>query len=306
MGELMEVHFKEGDDVKRGDLLFTIDPRPSQAALAEAQARLARDTALAKNAEMDAKRYAELVQKNYVSQEKYNEVRSNAEALRATLNADQAAVESARLQLSYCTIYAPISGRTGNLLADAGNTIKANPDDPMVYIRQIQPIQASFAVPEKHLAEIQRYAAAGTLKVGASIPGNNAQPIEGQLTFIDNSVNTTTGTIRLKATYENNDRRLWPGQFVDVVLTLAERPNDLTIPAAAIQSGQQGIYVFVVKPDATVEIRPITIGFYIDQDAVVDKGLQAGEDVVIDGQLRLAPGARADIKNPAKPPDSPS
>jgi membrane fusion protein, multidrug efflux system len=306
MGELFEVHFREGDEVKRGDLLFTFDPRPYQTALTEAQAKLARNAVLARNAEMDAKRYAELVQKNYVSQEKYNEVRSNAEALRATLNADQAAVESARLQLSYCTIYAPISGRTGDLLADAGNTIKANPDDPMVYIRQIQPIQVSFAVPEKHLAEIQRYAAAGTLKVGASIPGDNAQPIKGQLTFIDNSVNTATGTIRLKATFENSDRRLWPGQFVDVALTLAERPNALTIPSAAIQSGQLGIYVFVVKPDATVEIRPITIGFYTDQDAVVDKGLQAGENVVIDGQSRLVPGARADIKNPVTSPGSPS
>jgi membrane fusion protein, multidrug efflux system len=306
MGELFEVHFREGDEVKRGDLLFTFDPRPYQAALTEAQAKLARNAVLARNAEMDAKRYAELVQKNYVSQEKYNEVRSNAEALRATLNADQAAVESARLQLSYCTIYAPISGRTGDLMADAGNTIKANPDDPMVYIRQIQPIQASFAVPEKHLVGIQRFAAARTLRVYASIPGDNAQPIEGQLTFIDNSVNTTTGTIRLKATFENSDRRLWPGQFVDVVLTLTERPNALTIPSAAIQSGQQGTYVFVVKPDTTVEIRPTTIGFYIDQDAVVDVGLQAGENVVIDGQLRLVPGARAEVINPAISTDSPS
>ncbi len=296
MGELMEVHFKEGDDVKRGDLLFTIDPRPSQAALAEAQARLARDTALAKNAEMDAKRYAELVQKNYVSQEKYNEVRSNAEALKATLNADQAAVESARLQLSYCYMYAPISGRTGNLLADAGNTIKANPDDPIVILRQIEPIQVSFAVPEKHLGEIQRFAAAGTLPVEVHIPGDSGPLIKGRLTFIDNAVNTATGTILLKATHENIERRLWPGQFVDVALTLTEQPNAVLIPSAAIQSGQQGTYVFVVKPDMSVEIRSLMISFYIDQEAVVNSGLEAGETVATDGQLRLAPGARIEVK----------
>jgi membrane fusion protein, multidrug efflux system len=304
-GELLQVHFKEGDEVKRGDLLFTFDPRPLQAALAEARARLARDAALAKNAEMDAKRYAELVEKHYVSQEKHNEVRSNAEALKATLNADQAAVESARLQLSYCYIYAPISGRTGNLLADAGNIIKANPDDPIVILRQIQPIQVGFAVPEKYLGEIQGYAAAGSLTVEVGIPGTHTQPIKGQLTFIDNSVNTTTGTIRLKATYENPDRRLWPGQFVDVALTLAQRPNALLIPSAAIQSGQQGTYVYVARPDMTVELRPITIGFYVDQDAVVDTGLQAGERVVTDGQLRLAPGTRVDIKNAATSQDQP-
>ena len=306
MGELMEVHFKEGDDVKRGDLLFTIDPRPSQAALAEAQAKLARDTALARNAEMDAKRYAELVEKNYVSQEKYNEVRSNAEALKATLNADQAAVESARLQLSYCFMYAPISGRTGNLLADAGNTIKANPDDPIVVLRQIEPIQVSFAVPERHLGEIQRYAAAGTLPVEIHVPGDSGPLIQGRLTFIDNTVNTATGTILLKATYENTDRRLWPGQFVDVALTLTQRPNAVLVPSAAIQSGQQGTYVFVVKPDMTVEIRILKVAFYVDHEAVVDSGLDGGETVVTDGQLRLAPGALVEIKEAAKSQDRPS
>ena len=306
MGELMEVHFKEGDDVKRGDLLFTIDPRPSQAALAEAQAKLARDTALARNAEMDAKRYAELVEKNYVSQEKYNEVRSNAEALKATLNADQAAVESARLQLSYCYMYAPISGRTGNLLADAGNTIKANPDDPIVVLRQIEPIQVSFAVPERHLGEIQGYAAAGTLPVEIHVPGHSGPLIQGRLTFIDNTVNTATGTILLKATYENTDRRLWPGQFVDVALTLTQRPNAVLVPSAAIQSGQQGTYVFVVKADMTVEIRILKVAFYVDHEAVVDSGLDGGETVVTDGQLRLAPGALVEIKEAAKSQDRPS
>ena len=306
MGELMEVHFKEGDDVKRGDLLFTIDPRPSQAALAEAQAKLARDTALARNAEMDAKRYAELVEKNYVSQEKYNEVRSNAEALKATLNADQAAVESARLQLSYCYMYAPISGRTGNLLADAGNTIKANPDDPIVVLRQIEPIQVSFAVPERHLGEIQRYAAADTLPVEIHVPGDSGPLIQGRLTFIDNTVNTATGTILLKATYENTDRRLWPGQFVDVALTLTQRPNAVLVPSAAIQSGQQGTYVFVVKADMTVEIRILKVALYVDHEAVVDSGLDGGETVVTDGQLRLAPGALVEIKEAAKSQDRPS
>jgi multidrug efflux system membrane fusion protein len=306
MGELMEVHFKEGDDVKRGDLLFIIDPRPSQAALAEAQAKLARDTALARNAEMDAKRYAELVEKNYVSQEKYNEVRSNAEALKATLNADQATVESARLQLSYCYMYAPISGRTGNLLADAGNTIKANPDDPIVVLRQIEPIQVSFAAPERHLGEIQRYAAADTLPVEIHVPGDSGPLIQGRLTFIDNTVNTATGTILLKATYENTDRRLWPGQFVDVALTLTQRPNAVLIPSAAIQSGQQGTYVFVVKPDMTVEVRILKVAFYVDHEAVVDSGLDGGETVVTDGQLRLAPGALVEIKEAAKSQDRPS
>lgn len=297
-GQLIGVHFREGQDVKKGDLLFTIDPRPFQVALREAQARLERDIALADKAELDAQRYAELVARNHVSRDKYEQYRSNAVALRALAAADRANVDRARLQLEYCTIHAPLSGRTGRLLVDAGSQIKAGDDKGgMVEIVQIMPIHVAFAVPQQHLAEITARMAAGPLSVEAVIAGTPPLNRTGRLGFLDNKVNSQTGTIMLKAEFANTDRTLWPGQFVTAVLTLTTRPDAVVIPAVAIQVGQEGRFVFVLKPDGTVESRPVTAGMSVGDDTVIEKGLAPGETVVTEGQLRLVPGARVQVKD---------
>jgi membrane fusion protein, multidrug efflux system len=300
-GEITRVHFQDGQEVKKGDQLFTIDPRPYEAALAEAQAKLLRDSALAKNAENDARRYESLFEKNYVSRTQFELARANADALKATLEADRAAVENARLQLSYCFIHAPISGRTGSVLADLGNMIKANADDAMLVINQIQPIYVNFSVAERYLSQVKKYMAGGELRVDALIPGEEEHPVEGTLTFVDNAVDKSSGTIALKATFANKEKRLWPGLFVNVVVTLTTQPHAVVVPAHAVQTGQQGQYVFVVKPDLTVESRPVKVGSRLDQEALVDSGLQPGEMVVTEGQLRLTPGAQVEIKNTGQP-----
>lgn len=301
-GELLKVHFQEGQEVSKGDLLFTIDPRPYEAALAEARARLAKDLALLKKAQQDAERYASLIQKQVVSQEQYDQVKANLAALEATVRADEAAVENAKLQLSYCYIYAPISGRTGSLMANAGNLIKASDDNKsMVVIRQIQPIYVAFSVPEQYLPSIKARWAKGKLPVRVSLrDGAEVQP-EGELTFMDNTVDPTTGTILLKATFPNQDKALWPGQFVDVALKLDEKPNVLLIPTHAVQTGQQGPYVFLVKPESTVEMRLVRLGRSFGQESVVEEGLQEGDLVVTDGQIRLVPGAKVEVKGPEGP-----
>ncbi|MGD0280949.1 MAG: efflux RND transporter periplasmic adaptor subunit [Dissulfurispiraceae bacterium] len=294
-GQLVLVHFKEGQDVNKGDILFTIDPRPFEAALKQAEANLVRDTAQLNNARQQEQRYQELVKKGYVSQADYDQMRTNADALEATVKADKAAVENARLQLTYCFIYSPITGRTGNLLVHQGNIIKEN-DKTIVTINQVQPIYVSFNVPEQRLAEIKKYSAGERLKVIASFPQSDGIPLQGELTFIDNSVDRTTGTIRLKATFANSDRRLWPGQFVNVTLNLTTRPNAIVAPSQAIQTGQQGQYVFVIRSDATVEMRPVAVSMTVGSESVIDKGVAPGEQVVTDGQLRLIPGAKVEIK----------
>ncbi|MGE5277220.1 MAG: efflux RND transporter periplasmic adaptor subunit [Acidobacteriota bacterium] len=296
-GEVTQVAFREGQDVQPGDLLFVIDRRPYEAALNEAHARLERDRALAKNADQTAARYAELVKKDFVTAQQYDEMQANAAAARATARADEAAVKSAELDLDYCRITAPIAGRTGSLLVNAGNFVKANDDRTLVTINQIRPIYVSFTVPERSLGSIQsRFRAGGKLEVSAS-PSNNAGVSEsGQLSFVDNMVDTATGTIRLKATFPNVSGALWPGQFVNVVLYLSTEPGALVIPAQALQTGQAGQYVFVVKNDMTVEARPVTVSRTQGQLAVISRGLQADERVVTDGQLRLAPGSRVEIR----------
>jgi membrane fusion protein, multidrug efflux system len=297
-GQLVSVRFREGQDVKKGDLLFTIDPRPYEVALKEAQARLNRDVALTGKAEMDLRRYAELVAKNYVSSDKYEQFRSNAEALRATVAADQANVERARLQLEYCYIKAPMAGRTGRLLVDEGAQIKANDDKGgMVEIAQIMPIYVGFAVPQQYLSEIKMHMAKGVLKVEAFVPEDQSKPEEGTLSFLDNKVNSQTGTVMLKGTFANTVRRLWPGQFVTTVLTLTNRADAVVIPSQAVQVGQDGHYVYVVKPDMTVEPRPVSIGMNVGNETVIEKGLGAGEKVVTEGQLRLVPGAKVQLSN---------
>ena len=297
-GQLVGVHFREGQDVKKGDPLFTIDPRPYEAALKEARARLDRDVALADKAELDAKRYAELVAKNYVSSDKFEQFRANAEALRATVAADRAALERAQLNLEYCYIKAPMTGRTGRLLVDEGTQIKANDDKGgMVEIMQIMPIHVGFAVPQQYLAEIKTHMAAGPLKVEADIPESAAKPAAGTLSFLDNKVSTQTGTVLLKGTFANQDRLLWPGQFVMATLTLTTRSDAIVIPSVAVQVGQAGQFVYVVKPDMSVESRPVVPGMSVGEDVVIEKGLAAGEKVVTEGQLRLVPGAKVQVSN---------
>jgi multidrug efflux system membrane fusion protein len=295
-GEVTDVHFKEGQDVKQGDLLFQIDPRPYNAALKQAEAQLARDMAQAKNAEEQAKRYEILVQKDYVAKDQYDQLRANADALSATVQADQANVENSRLQLAYCTIRSPIDGRVGSVLINRGNVVKAN-DLVMVTINKIKPIYVTFSIPEQNLSDIKKYMSSGKLKVEAIIPGDENRPAHGNLTFINNAVDTSTGTIQLKGTFENRDHRLWPGQFVNVVLTIATQRNAIVVPTAALQTGQQGQYVFVVKPDSTVESRPVDVARSFGDLSIVTHGVHAGEKVVTDGQLQLIPGTAVEIKN---------
>jgi len=296
-GELTGVHFQEGQEVKKGDLLFTIDPRPYEVALKEAKAQLEKDTILAQKAEKDLLRYQALVDLNTISQEQYDQVYSNAKALKASVEVDNARIEQAKLELNYCFIRSPITGRTGNLQVDQGNQIEANDDQAMVHILQIEPVYVSFAVPEKNIAAIKRYMANGRLEVEVSLPQEERLVEKGFLSFLDNEVDKKTGTIRLKATFTNKNGQLWPGQFVDVALTVATMPDAVVVPSQAIQTGQQGQYAFVVKPDLTVEARPLVVKMTLNDEAVVE-GLVDGERVVTEGQLRLVPGAHVEIMNP--------
>jgi membrane fusion protein, multidrug efflux system len=295
-GEISEVYFREGQDVKQGKMLFRIDPRPFEAALRQAESALVRDRAQAVNAKEDSKRYASLAGKGYVSVQEYDKARTNADALDAVVKADEAVVENARLQLEYTAIMSPIDGRTGAIAVQKGNIVKAN-DVPLVTINQITPIYVTFSVPEQDLANIKKYQASGDLHVDVNIPQSGNKPIKGSLTFIDNKVNTTTGTIVLKATFANQDRVLWPGQFVDVVLTLTTERNRVVIPTQAVQTGQQGQYVYVIKDDLTAEFRVVTPGRLYGDLTIIDKGIAAGEKVVTDGQLRITPGVKVEVKN---------
>jgi multidrug efflux system membrane fusion protein len=295
-GEVTKVAFREGQDVKAGDLLFELDRRPYQAALAEAEANLERDRARAREADENLKRYAELVKKDYVTKEQFSQATANADALKATVKGDEAAVETARLNLSYCTIAAPISGRTGGLLVHPGNLVKANDDRALVVINQVEPIYVTFAVPEAALADVKRRAAAGGLKVSALPNGAGDVSSEGMLTFVDNAVDATTGTINLRATFPNHERALWPGQFANVSLVLATDQGATVAPNTAIQPGQAGSLVYVIKSDDSVEARPVTVRRVFKQWSVIGTGLSPGERVVTDGQLRLAPGVKVSIK----------
>jgi multidrug efflux system membrane fusion protein len=296
-GQVTRVGFREGQNVHQGDVLFQIDSRPYASALAQAQAQLERDRAIAKKAEQDVQRYAELVAKDYVTKEQYDAVGSNVAAALATVKADEAAVENARLNLSYCTVAAPLSARTGAVLVYPGNMVKGNDDNPLVVLNQIQPVYVSFSVPESSLALIRQHGRPGqTLKVNAMASGGTANTQTGDLTFWNNTVDPTTGTILLKATFPNQNEVLWPGEYVDVTLTLATEPNAIVVPTQAVQTGQSGQYVYVVKNDLTVESRPVSMNRTQGPLSIVAKGLQPGERVVTDGQLRLAPGAKVEIK----------
>ncbi len=291
-GELTIVHFKEGQEVKAGDMLFTIDPRPFEVALKQAEANLAKDRAQLLNARRQVERYGSVAKKGYVSQEQYDQISSNSDALEATVRADEAAVENAKLKLAYCFIKSPINGVVGGIRVNKGNLMKANDNDkPMVLINQVKPIYASFSVPERYLPAIRNHMAERKLEVQAAIAGDVDRLVRGELAFIENAVDTNTGSIPLKASFANTDKILWPGQFVKVTLTLDTQSGAVVVPSQAIQSGQQGRYVFVVKDDSTVEYRPVDLGETLDGETVISKGVAPGERVVTDGQLRLASGS---------------
>jgi len=299
-GVITKVSFTQGQDVKQGDPLFTIDARPLEAALKQAEANLQRDTAQLQNSREQARRYAELVKKQYVSQEQYDQIKTTADALESVVEADKAAVENAKVQLSYCYIFAPVNGRTGSLLVNEGNLVRTNDATPLVIINQVNPIYVTFSLPEGNLPEIKARMGQSTLKVLAILPQSPDNPEQGTLTFVDNAVDATTGTIKFRGTFANAARRLWPGQFVKVLLNLTDQPNAVVIPFQAIQSGQNTQLVFVVKPDRTVEVRPIVVGRTLNGEAIIEKGLKPGETIVTDGQFLLSQGTRVQIKKGAE------
>jgi multidrug efflux system membrane fusion protein len=300
-GQLLQAGFSEGQDVEKGALLLQIDPAPYEATLQQAQANLERDKAKQDNAEADLARYTDLVKKDYVTKEEYDSIVSTAAAAKATVAADEAAVQSARLDLDYCTIRAPIAGRTGNLLVKQGNLITANGGSPLVTINQIVPVYVNFTITEEQLTGVRRYAQRGTLPVQAYLPSDSANVYEGKLTFIDNTVDQQTGTILLKATFPNGNRALWPGQFVQVGLVLTKQSKATVVPAAAVQASQQGDYIYVVRPDSTADLRAVVQGTKLDDKVVITSGVQAGERVVTDGQLKLMPGVKVMIKSTLVP-----
>jgi multidrug efflux system membrane fusion protein len=319
-GELKSIKFTEGGNIKAGDLLFEIDARPyrealkqaeaavqkDSAQLRQAEANLARDAAQLKNADVEAGRYDSLVKEGVVSRAQRDQFRTNADALKESIRADQAAIESARasvdsdrsavdrakLDLSYCEIRSPVTGRAGTLLVHAGNLVKANADTALVIIHQVTPIFVSFNIPERYLPAVRKNSAARKLAVRVTPQDNTVAAAQGFLSVIDNTVDATTGTVRLKATFPNQNNLLWPGQFVNVVLTMETLANSTVVPSEAVQSGQDGQMIYVVKPDQTVEPRKVTVGRTIDTRVLVEHGVTPGETVVTDGQLRLFPGAR--------------
>jgi multidrug efflux system membrane fusion protein len=299
--QLAQVHFTEGEDVRRGQLLFTLDTRELEGQVRQAQAALARNQAIAVNARREAERYGELVERGFVARSQYEQLVANAAAAEAAARADQAALQNARVQLQYGKIVAPMDGRTGRALANPGDVIRAN-DTPLVVINRLAPIEVSFAVPARHLPAIQERQQAGPLEVRAAVQGVTAEPATGRLTFIDNRVDPQTGTVLLEATFANEDRRLWPGQFVTAIVTLGREDNAVVVPAAAVQAGQQGTYVFVVKDDGTADVRPVTVAWQAGDVTVIAQGLRPGETIVTEGQLRLAPGVAVDPGRSTDPP----
>jgi len=294
-GQIVAVRFKEGDRVHKGDVLFEIDPRTFKATLAQAEANLAKDQASLERARAQDVRYQDLLRQNFISKDAYEQVRTNVQTSLATVDADKAAADNARLSLEYCTIRSPLDGYAGRILIQEGNLIKANDANPLVTINQIVPVYASFAVPEQNLSAIREHQAKGDLVVQAALPSGGHAAVAGRLSFIDNTADTTTGTIRLKAEFANTDTALWPGQFVNVALTLYQQNDAVVAPSQAIQNGPNGQYVFVVKPDRTVELRGVKVDRAAGDETVIASGLKPGETVVTTGQLRLAPGSRVTL-----------
>ncbi len=297
-GLLQAVQFKEGQDVSAGDILFSIDARPFDAALRLAEAELTRDQALAEDARREDARVAELHARGDASDRERDAAQADADAKAAQAQSDAAAVDRARLNVEYCTIRSPIDARAGRYLVHPGNTVKAR-DTELVMLNQVSPIFITFSAAEQHLPQIQAQLARGTLRVEAVIPGDDGPPIVGELTFVDNEVDRTTGMIQLKATFPNADRRLWPGQFVNVTLDVSVLKNAVVVPAAAVRSGQSGQIVYVVKPDRTVELRQVQTGLLADSFSVISGGLDGDETIVTDGQMRLVAGSRIVAKGAA-------
>lgn len=298
-GELTTVSFREGQDVREGALLFEIDSRAYQAALNRAVASLARNRAIMENARRDYARYIQLAREGLVSQEQAEGYRTRADTAAADFAADQAVVENARTQLSYCTISAPISGRLGTLAVDRGNVVKAN-ETSLVTINKLTPIRAIFTIPEHSLARVRQRLAAGEMKVVAEVPGTGGMSEEGVVSFLDNAVDPATGTIRLKGQFVNEQKRLWPGQFVTLSLLLDVKKQAVVVPSQALQAGQNGQFVFVVSPDSTAEVRDVVPGPVQGEITVIEQGLQSGEQVVVDGQMRVIPGSKVEIKAAAR------
>ncbi|MDO9265303.1 MAG: efflux RND transporter periplasmic adaptor subunit [Desulfosalsimonadaceae bacterium] len=303
-GQIMKIHIREGQDVKQGQVLLDIDDRPYQSMLESARANLARDRVKLQKAKIDAARYADLLRKDYVTKSQAEQTQADAESLEAMIRGDVAAVDNAALNVSYCRITSPVNGRTGEILINEGNLVKSGDSTKaLMVIHQIEPVYVRFSVPEQGLPKIQSLMANHGLTVIAAPPGtkDQTQTAEGRLTFTDNTINPDTGTIHLKAEFDNKDNRLWPGQFVNVTLVLGMRTRALVAPSAAILMGQQGNFIFVVKSDMTVESRNVTPGPQINNETVIEEGIAPGDQVVIDGQLRLVPGAKVIVKNDSQP-----
>jgi membrane fusion protein, multidrug efflux system len=307
-GQIQKIFFKEGEDVREGQQLFQLDKRPFQADLEKAIGQMKHDQAQAENSRMQTERYSSLEKEGIVSHEQGGLLNAQAKADASAVDADKAAVDAARVQLQYTDIVAPINARAGTLMINLGNLVKANDTPYLVQLNQVTPIYVTFSVPEANLDRVRQRYAAGQLKVQAYPKGQKDGPAEGQLTFIDNGVDTTTGMFKLKATFQNKDRRLWPGQFVDVALKLSTEKGAIVVPTKAIQTGQQGEYVYVVRADNTAESRPVkTAGVYQNLTVIAD-GLKSGERVIVNGQLRVAPNASVVVQGslPVTQSDSPA
>jgi membrane fusion protein, multidrug efflux system len=300
-GQIMVVNFREGDPVRKGEVLFRVDPRPYQAALRQAEANALRDAAARDQARSQDRRYQDLLEKNFVSKEAYAQIRTNAETAAATARASEAALENARLNFEYCTIASPIDGYVGKVLLQAGNMVRANDANPLAVINQVRPIYVNFAVPERNLPEVRKYRAIGPLTV-ETLPDPGSPPVRGKLIFVDNAVDPSTGTIRLRAQFENADAALWPGQFINVSLRLTEQADAIVVPSSAVQNGPEGQYVYVVGPDLVADLRKITVLRTDGERTIVATGLQKGERVVTRGQLRLGPKTRVQFGKPAPEP----
>ncbi|WP_168219109.1 efflux RND transporter periplasmic adaptor subunit [Limnoglobus roseus] len=294
-GQLTEVLFKEGEYVKKDQKLLTIDPRPYQAAVKLAEATLAKSRAMLKGAELDLERLEKVDAGGAASGVELDKSRTVAAAAKASVAIDEASLDSAKIQAGYTTITSPLDGRVGELLVNQGNLVEANGLNPLVVIHQVSPIFVTFALPEQELPAVAAAQAEAPLTVEALLR-EGEPPMRGKLAFIDNAVNVGSGTMSLKAEFPNRDHKLWPGQFVDVVLTLRDRPDSVLIPTAAVQAGQRGTFVFVVNAERKVELRPVTVAFETDREAVISSGLSAGETVVTEGQLRLVAGLKVDVK----------
>jgi multidrug efflux system membrane fusion protein len=298
-GQILSVNFKEGQEVRKGSVLFTIDARPFEAALRQAEANYLRDKAQREQARSQATRYLELLEKNFVSKEAYAQFRTNAETAEATAKASEAALENARLNVDYCTIRSPIDGYVGRTLLQAGNLVKANDVNALVVINQVKPIYVNFAIPEQSLPTLRKYMAASALPVEALAPGSAKPLAEGRVQFVDNAVDPNTGTIKVRAQFENHDAVLWPGQFVNVSVRLYEEPDAIVIPSRALQTGPEGPYIYVIKPDFTAEVRKVAVERSDGDDSIV-KGVAKGEKVVTRGALRLSPGIKVQIRTDAE------